>query len=59
MSKFGTINALVQNLKTFQKLLPYLKSALSNGLMEKLRKKAKMPKFRTKNALFEYFRARI
>ena len=59
MSKFGTINALVQNLKTFQKLLPYLKSALSNGLMEKRRKKAKMPKFRTKNSLFGYFRAKI
>ena len=59
MSKFGTINALLENLKTFQKLLPYLKSAFSNALMEKLRENAKMPKFRTKNALFGYFQARI
>ena len=43
-----------------KKLLPYLKSAPSNLSICKIsRKKQKMPKFGTKNVVFEYFGARI
>ena len=47
----------------FEKLMSYLKSAPSNlshcKFDAKVRKKIKLPKFGTKNALFGYFWARI
>ena len=63
MSKFGTKNALlgIFGLEFEEKLLSYLKSALSNLSNCKIsrKKRSKMSKFGTKNALFEYFWDRI
>ena len=57
MPIFGTKNALsgYSWLRILKKLLSDLKSAPRIGLLAKLHKQTKMPKFRTKNALFGYF----
>ena len=63
MSKFGTKNALlgIFGLEFEEKLLSYLKSALSNLSNCKIsrKKRSKISKFGTKNALIEYFWDRI